>query len=375
VNEIAPRVVTSWWRGIDRTLLFVVLALMTAGLMLSLAASPAAAERLSLEDPFYFLYRQGVFSALSLVVLVAVSSLNPRGARRLAALALLGAIILLAATLFVGHEVKGATRWLRFGPFSLQPSEFLKPGLIVTAAWLFSEENRGAPIPGRMIAFALFGLAILLLMAQPDFGQSVLLTLCFGGVFFASGVSWVWVGVLGGVAASGSGLAYLTFPHVASRVQRFLDPESGDTYQIDRAVEAIARGGVAGVGPGEGEVKLLLPDAHTDFIFSVAAEEFGLIASLSLIGLFAILVTRSWMQAMRLNDPFAQLAVAGLSLQFGLQALVNIAVNLNLIPPKGMTLPFVSYGGSSMLALAFGAGLLLAFTRRRPGVYSTSYPA
>jgi cell division protein FtsW len=375
VNEVAPRVVTSWWRGIDRTLLFVVLALIAAGLMLSLAASPAAAERLGLDDPFYFLYRQSIFAGLSLIVLVAVSSLNPKGARRLAALALLGALVLLAATLFAGHEVKGATRWLRLGPFSLQPSEFLKPGLLVTAAWLFSEEQRGAPIPGRLIAFGIFGLAILLLMAQPDFGQSVLLTLCFGGVFFASGVSWVWVGALGGVAATGSGLAYLTFPHVASRVQRFLDPESGDTYQIDRAVEAIARGGVAGVGPGEGEVKLLLPDAHTDFIFSVAAEEFGLIASLSLIGLFAILVTRAWMQAMRLNDQFAQLAVAGLSLQFGLQALVNIAVNLNLIPPKGMTLPFVSYGGSSMLALAFGAGLLLAFTRRRPGVYSTHYPA
>lgn len=373
--DLAPRAVTSWWRGIDRTLLFVVLALITTGLMLSLAASPAAAERLGLDDPFYFLYRQGVFAGLSLVVLLAISSLSAKGARRLAVLALLGSLVLLMAMPFIGHEVKGATRWIRIGSFGLQPSEFLKPGLIVTAAWLFSEEKRGAPIPGRLIAFAVFGLSILLLMAQPDFGQSVLLTLCFGGVFFASGVSWLWVGVLGGVAATGSALAYLTFPHVASRVQRFLDPESGDTYQIDRAVEAIARGGVAGVGPGEGEVKRLLPDAHTDFIFSVAAEEFGLLASLSIIGLFSILVTRAWMQAMRLNDHFAQLAVAGLSLQFGLQALVNIAVNLNLIPPKGMTLPFVSYGGSSMLALAFGAGLLLAFTRRRPGAYAASYPA
>jgi cell division protein FtsW len=158
-------------------------------------------------------------------------------------------------------------------------------------------------------------------------------------------------------------------------VDRFLNPESGDTYQIDRATEAISRGGIAGVGPGEGEVKHLLPDAHTDFIFSVAAEEFGLMASLSIIGLFAILVTRAWMQVMRLQNGFAQLAVAGLALQFGLQSLVNIAVNLNLIPPKGMTLPFVSYGGSSMLALAFGAGLLLAFTRRRPGAYTPRFSA
>jgi cell division protein FtsW len=369
VNVTLAGAVTDWWRSIDRTLLFVVLALIATGLVLSLAASPAAAERLHLTDPFYFLYRQSFFAGLGLIGLLAISSLSPKGARRLAVLTLLAALIVLVATMFIGHEVKGATRWIRLGPFSLQPSEFLKPGLIVTVAWLFAEEKRGAPIPGQLIAFGLFVLSILLLMVQPDFGQSVLLTLCFGGVFFASGVSWIWIGGLGGLAAAGSALAYITLPHVADRVQRFLDPEGGDTYQIDRATEAIARGGLAGVGPGEGEVKRLLPDAHTDFIFAVAAEEFGLFASLSIIGLFAILVTRAWMQAMRLTDHFSQLAVAGLSLQFGLQALVNIAVNLNLIPPKGMTLPFVSYGGSSMLALTFGAGLILAFTRRRPGGY------
>ena len=375
MNALAPRAIGGWWRGVDRTLLFVVLALIAMGLVLSLAASPAAAERLGLSDPFYFLYRQGAFAGVSMIALLGISALSPKGARRLAALAMACALIVMIALPFIGYEVKGATRWVRIGSFGLQPSEFLKPGLIVTAAWLFAEEKRGAPIPGRVIAFGLFGLSIALLMMQPDFGQSVLLTLCFGGVFFASGVSWLWISVMGGLAVGGSGLAYLAFPHVASRVQRFLDPESGDTYQIDRATEAISRGGLAGVGPGEGEVKQVLPDAHTDFIFSVAAEEFGLLASLSIIGLFAILVTRAWSQAMRLNDHFAQLAVAGLSLQLGLQALVNIAVNLNLIPPKGMTLPFVSYGGSSMLALAFGAGLMLAFTRRRPGAYSTQIHA
>jgi len=369
------RALGMWWRGIDRTLLFVILALVVTGLVLSMAASPAAAARLGIDDPFYFLYRQSVFAGVSLMALLGISALSPKGARRLALLALMAAFILMAATLFVGHEVKGATRWLRFGPLSLQPSEFLKPALLVTAAWLFAEEKRGAPVPGRIVAFGLFAVAIGLLMLQPDFGQSVLLTLCFGGIFFASGLSWIWVAVLGGLAASGSTLAYFTFPHIASRVDRFLNPESGDTYQIDRATEAISRGGIAGVGPGEGEVKHLLPDAHTDFIFSVAAEEFGLMASLAIIGLFGILVTRAWMQVMRLQDGFAQLAVAGLALQFGLQSLVNIAVNLNLIPPKGMTLPFVSYGGSSMLALAFGAGLLLAFTRRRPGAYTPRYAA
>ena len=364
-----------WWRGVDRTLLVIVLALIAIGLILSMAASPAMADRLHIDDPFYFLYRQSVFAGVGVIGMLGVSALNPKGARRLAVLALFASFVMMAATLLIGHEVKGATRWIRFGPLSLQPSEFLKPALIVTAAWLFAEERRGAPIPGRAIAFGLFLLAIALLMAQPDFGQSVLLTLCFGGIFFASGLSWLWVSVLGGLAVCGSTLAYFTFPHVASRVQRFINPESGDTYQIDRAMEAISRGGIAGAGPGEGEVKNFLPDAHTDFVFAVAAEEFGLMASLAIIGLFAILVARAWQQAMRLNDSFAQLAVAGLALQFALQALVNIGVNLNLIPPKGMTLPFVSYGGSSMLALAFGAGLLLAFTRRRPGAYSLRHPA
>ncbi|WP_417469836.1 putative lipid II flippase FtsW [Maricaulis sp.] len=370
-----PRAVASWWRGIDRTLLFVILALITTGIVLSMASSPAAAARLGLDDPFHFLYRQVIFSLIGVVAMLAISSLNPKGARRLAALVLVGAFVLMLATLLVGYEVKGATRWLRFGSFSLQPSEFLKPALLVTVAWLFAEEKRGAPIPGRLIAFGLYLAAVGLLMAQPDFGQSVLLTLCFGGVFFASGLSWLWVSVLGGLAVTGSGLAYLTLPHVAARVQSFINPEDNETYQIDRAIEAISRGGLTGVGPGEGEVKHLLPDANTDFIFSVATEEFGLLASLSIIGLFAILVTRAWNQAMRLNDHFAQLAVAGLALQFGLQALINISVNLNLIPPKGMTLPFVSNGGSSMLALTFAAGLMLAFTRRRPGAYSMQYSA
>lgn len=365
----------TWWRGIDRTLLVIVLALIASGLILSMAASPAMADRLGLDDPFYFLYRQSVFAGLGVIGMLGVSALSPKGARRLAVLALAGSLLLMLALPLIGYEVKGATRWVRIGSFGLQPSEFLKPALIVTAAWLFAEEKRGAPVPGRAIAFIIFGISVALLMIQPDFGQSVLLTLCFGGVFFASGLSWLWVAILGGLAVSGSTLAYFTFPHIASRVDRFINPESGDTYQIDRAIEAISRGGIAGAGPGEGEVKNFLPDAHTDFIFAVAAEEFGLMASLAIIGLFAILVARAWTQSMRLQDSFAQLAVAGLALQFALQALVNIGVNLNLIPPKGMTLPFVSYGGSSMLALAFAAGLLLAFTRRRPGAYSLRHSA
>ena len=366
----SARAFNDWWRGLDRTLLFIVLALVAVGLILSLAASPAAAERLRLSNPFHFIFRHSFFAVLGLMTLVGVSALNPRGVRRLSVLVLAGSFGLMLLTLVAGHEVNGAARWLRFGPFSVQPSEFLKPSLIVIAAWLFAESRRGAPVPGRAIAFGLYMTGVVLLMLQPDFGQSVLLTLCFGGVFFAAGLSWPWVAGLSGAAISGVAAAWFFLPHVASRIERFLDPDSGDTYQIDRAIEAISRGGIAGAGPGEGEVKRLLPDAHTDFIFSVAAEEFGLLASLSIIGLFAILVARAWTNAMRLTDHFAQLAVAGLALQFALQAVVNISVNLNLIPPKGMTLPFVSYGGSSMIALAFGAGLMLALTRRRPGAYA-----
>lgn len=375
------RELNDWWRGLDRTLLFVVFALICVGLVLSLAASPTAAERIaraagldaSQANPFIFLYKQIFFAGLSVLTLLFVSSLSPKGARRLAGLVLVGSFGLMLLTLVFGYEVNGAARWLRFGPFSVQPSEFLKPSLIVVAAWLFAESRRGAPIPGHLVAFGLYLLAVALLISQPDFGQTVLLTLCFGGVFFAAGLSWRWVAGLSALAVAGAVAAYVFLPHVASRIERFINPESGDTYQIDRAMEAIARGGVAGAGPGEGEVKRFLPDAHTDFIFAVAAEEFGLLASLAIIGLFAILVARAWTNAMRLTDHFAQLAVAGLALQFGLQAIVNIAVNLSLIPPKGMTLPFVSYGGSSMVALALGAGFMLAFTRRRPGAYAMRF--
>jgi len=358
-----------WWWSVDRPLLAAFTALIALGFLMSLAASPAAADRLSLSDPFHFLYRHGFYAGLGVALMLALSSLDPRGARRVAALMLLGALILTAATLVMGVEVKGATRWLRLGGFSLQPSEFLKPALIVVCGWLFAEQRRGAPAPAALVAFALYLACVVLLLLQPDFGQTVLLTTAFGALFFLAGMPWIWTVALGAMALMGSAAAYFVFPHVASRVDRFLHPESGDTYQIDRALEAVGRGGLFGRGPGEGEVKHLLPDAHTDFIFAVAAEEFGLLACLIIVALYAIVTWRGLRSALRLNEPFLQLAAAGLPLLIGLQAFINIAVNLNLAPPKGMTLPFISYGGSSMLATAAAAGLLLAVTRRRPGVY------
>ena len=293
--------------------------------------------------------------------------LRVRNARRLAVLTMVGALVLMIATLVFGHEVKGAQRWLRFGPLSLQPSEFLKPSLIVFSAWMFSEQQKNRSVPGTSIAFGVYLFAVFLLLQQPDIGQTVLLTLVFCSVFFFAGLSWKWIVFLGGLAMGGAVLAYFSFAHVSSRIQNFLNPGTGDTYQTDKALEAIARGGLFGTGPGEGVVKHSLPDAHTDFIFAVAAEEYGLIAAMVLIGLIMLLLIRGFWGALRQKTLFEPLAAGGLTLLFGLQTAINLAVNLNMAPPKGMTLPFVSYGGSSMLSLAFAGGLLLAFTRKRGG--------
>lgn len=364
---------TRLWHGIDQTLLFTIAGLLVVGLTLSLAASPAAAERLRLDDPFYFVYRHIFFAVLSVIVLMVMAALTQRGARRFAGIALLVSVLGLIAVPFIGYEVNGAARWLRAGGFSFQPSELFKPAFIVIAAWLFSEESKGAPVPGRLIAVAMYLVGVAFLITQPDFGQTLLLTVIFGAMLWAAGLSWLHTLVLGSLAAGGAAGAYFLLGHVRDRVAAFLTPSgAGGPTQTDMAVNAISRGGFTGVGPGEGEVKRYLPEAHTDFVFSVAAEEFGLVASLAIIGLFAILFARAWMNAMRLSDNFAQLATAGLAMMFGGQALINILVNLELAPAKGMTLPLISYGGSSMLTLAFAAGLLLALTKRAPGTYLPS---
>ena len=356
------------WRGLDRTIAFTVMALIGVGILLSLGASPAATERLSIPDSYYFLYRHAAYAVGALAILAFTAALSPRGARRLAAAALAGSMIVMALLPLIGSEVNGATRWLRLGPVSIQPSEFFKPAFIVVLAWLFAEESRGAPVAGRLAGFALYLAGAGLLIIQPDFGQTVLVTCLFGALLFAAGLPWLYTVALGGVAVSAGAAGAVFLPHVRARIEGFLGA-SGDRLQTETAIDAIQRGGFTGVGPGAGEVKRLLPEAHTDFVFAVAAEEFGLVASLAIIGLYAILLTRAWSNAMRLSDHFAQLATAGLAMLFGLQAFINIAVNLSLLPPKGMTLPFVSYGGSSMLALAFAAGLMLALTRRAPGAY------
>ena len=359
-----------WWWTMDRWLLGAVAALLVLGVLMSFAASPAAAARMNLGDPFYFALRQCVFAAAGAAILLGASLLDDRGVRRTAFFVYLAAILIMAALPFIGHSAKGATRWLELGGFTLQPSEFMKPALIVLVAWMFAEAQKGQGVPGVTIAFVLFGISVALLLIQPDVGQTILISIAFGAAFWMAGVPISWVMGLGVLSISGLASTYFLFPHVASRVDRFINPEAADTHQVDRAAEAIAAGGLLGRGPGEGVMKRHVPDLHTDFIYSVAAEEYGLIFSLALITLFAFLVIRGLYRALKLSDPFQQVAAAGLFVLVGEQVLINIAVNLNLIPTKGMTLPFISYGGSSMLAICLTLGLALALTRRRPGAYA-----
>jgi cell division protein FtsW len=361
-----------WWWTTDHILLSVVAILMVLGVLLSFASSPAAAARMNLGDPFHFAVRQCVFAVVGAVFLLGGSMLSPKGVRRAAFFIYILAIGVMMALPIFGHNAKGATRWLEFGGFSLQPSEFMKPALIVMVAWMFAEGQKNDGVPGVSIAFALYGLAVALLLVQPDVGQTILITIAFGAAFFVAGVPMRWIFGLLAAAATGGVALYFAFDHVASRVHKFLSHDKVDTHQIDRAQEAIAAGGLWGRGPGEGLMKRHVPDLHTDFIYSVAAEEYGLIFSLLLIGLFALLVTRGLYKAMKLSDPFEQIASAGLFVLVGQQAFINVAVNLNLIPTKGMTLPFISYGGSSMMAMGLTLGMALALTRRRPGAYAAS---
>lgn len=359
-----------WWWTMDRWLLGAVGILLVLGVMMAFAASPAAAARLNLSDPFHFALRQSVFAAVGAAILLAASVLDDRGVRRVAFFVFLVSFLVMAALPFIGHSAKGATRWLDLGGFSLQPSEFMKPALIVLVAWMFAEAQKGEGVPGVTIAFVLYGISVALLLIQPDVGQTILISIAFGAAFWMAGVPISWVMGMGALSVAGMISTYFMFPHVASRVDRFMNPETADTHQVDRAAEAIAAGGLIGRGPGEGVMKRHVPDLHTDFIYSVAAEEYGLVFSLALIALFGFLVIRGLYRALKLSDPFQQVAAAGLFVLVGEQALINIAVNLNLIPTKGMTLPFISYGGSSMLAICLTLGLALALTRRRPGAYA-----
>ncbi len=357
-------VIGRWWWTVDRWMLAALALLVVVGALLTLAASPAVAERIGLGS-FHFAQRHLLFLLPAAGVAFAVSLLSLRGVRRLAVAGFGVSFLLLVATLLVGPEVKGATRWLYVGGISVQPSEFVKPFFVVVSAWLFSEQRRQEGIPGDAIAIGLALLVIGCLVLQPDYGMTAVVSAVWGAQFFVAGLSLVWIAALVALAIGGGVLAYMYVPHVTSRVDRFLHPEGADTYQIDTALRAFADGGLLGRGPGEGVVKRVLPDAHTDFIFAVAGEEYGVIVCLLIVALFAFIVLRGFSRALRQDNLFVLLAAGGLLIQFGLQALINMGVNLNLLPTKGMTLPFISYGGSSLLALALAMGMVLALTRRR----------
>lgn len=354
-----------WWWTVDRLTIGAIGALMLIGVVLSLAASPPVAGRLGL-DPFFFVNRHIVFLFPTVAILIGVSFLSPRQIRRLSVFVFAISLIMVAATPYLGVEIKGAKRWLVILGVNIQPSEFLKPAFVIIVAWLFGESAKRPDMPANAMSLALLLAVVSLLVIQPDFGQTMLIVMVWSALFFMAGMRVIWVFGIAGAAGFGLLTAYFTVPHVARRIQRFLDPASGDTFNIDIATESFMRGGWFGQGPGEGTVKRLLPESHTDFVFSVAAEEFGVALCLALVTLFAFIVLRSLLRAMRNEDPFSRFAAAGLTMLFATQSAINMAVNLHLIPAKGMTLPFISYGGSSMISLAYGMGMLLALTREQP---------
>jgi len=337
--------------------------LMGLGFIMSFAASPAIAQKLEI-NTYHFAYRQIAFLSLSLVVMIICSLFDPQHLRRwvmAAGVLALGGVVM---SLVVGLEIKGSTRWLHVMGFSIQPSEFLKPCFVVAIAWCFALQNTRFNVPGRLLAFLLLAVVCGLLAMQPDIGQMILLACVWGGMFFLAGGSYAVIALLAFIGIGTALVLYHSFAHVRGRVDRFLDPSSGDTFQTDKALEAFQNGGLIGTGPGDGRIKHALPDAHTDYVFAVAAEEFGLLVGLLIIGIFALIIIRALLRLQESKDHWTQLAGSGLIMLFGLQTIINISVNLNLMPPKGMTLPFISYGGSSLLALAMTMGLLLSLTRR-----------
>ncbi len=353
-----------WWWTIDRIALAGVLALIAIGLVLACAASPAATGGPDAAGDFRYALKQIAFAVTAGAILVGASLLDFKRIRIVAAsvygLALIGAVVALLG----GGEVNGAHRWLEFGNFKLEPSEFLKPAFVILAAAFLADKLKHG-FRGELVTLAILAPAVATLLLQPDVGQTALLVvLCVTMLFFA-GLPYYWIAALGAGGAGLATLTYLLLPHVRARIAQFLDAGG---YQTGLARKAFEKGGILGVGPGEGTIKYKLPDAHTDFIYAVAGEEYGLALCALIAILFAVITIRLLLRAAKVRDPFAQLAGAGLALAIGLQAFINMGVALSILPAKGMTLPFISYGGSSLFAVALTLGLALAVTRQRPSV-------
>lgn len=359
-------VLSRWWRTIDRWSLAGVLVLFGIGLLLGLAASVPLAEKNGL-DPFYYVTRQAFFGGVGIAVMILTSMMSPDLVRRMGVVGFLLAFAALLLLPVLGTDYgKGATRWYSLGFASFQPSEFLKPGFVVISAWLMAAAMEIHGPSGRLYSFILTVTVVLLLAFQPDFGQACLILFTWGVMYFVAGAPVMLLGVIGGIVVAGGMTAYKASEHFARRIDGFLSSEIDPRTQIGYATDAIQSGGFFGVGVGEGTVKWSLPDAHTDFIIAVAAEEYGLILVLVIIALYAAITGRSLFRLMRERDPFMRLAGTGLACAFGVQAVINMGVAVRLLPAKGMTLPFVSYGGSSLIASGIGLGMLLALTRSRP---------
>lgn len=354
-----------WWWTVDRPMLAALLILMVLGIMLVTTASPPVAERIGVGE-FHFVIRHIIFLIPALGILLGLSLLSPKAIWRLATVVLAASILGLILVLFAGTEVKGAQRWISVFGFSIQPSEFMKPSFAVLSAWFLSRSREQPGFPGHWVATGLFGLIVLLLAMQPDIGQTVVTAAIFGAQICLAGLPlWILFG-FGTLAIGGMFGAYALFPHFRSRMDRFLDPSSGDNYQVSKSLEAFRQGGLGGVGPGQGEVKLSIPDAHADFIYSVGAEEMGMVFALVVLGIYVFIVRRGLNRLVENDSLFAILATGGILTMFGLQSVIHMGSSVSLLPAKGMTLPFISYGGSSLWAIALAMGMVLALTRRQP---------
>lgn len=356
----------NWWRIVDQPIVISLLILFAFSIIMVTTASPSVANKIGLVDN-YFSKRQLFYLAAASIVIITLSALNKRTLRRLAIIGFLFNLLMLVMVKFFGYEVKGATRWISIGGFSYQPSEFIKPLFAVVVGWILSLRHQ-MDFPSFRVCGILYIIVAFLLIIQPDFGMLVVITSVFAIQLFIAGLPTIWIFIAGFASIFGILGAYLMLPHVATRINNFLDPAASGNYQVTKSLMAFEHGGIYGTGPGEGTVKQHLPDSHTDFIFAVAGEEFGAIICIVIIAIFSYVVLRTMTKLIHETDKFVQFACAGIIAQFGLQAGVNIGVNLNLLPTKGMTLPFISYGGSSTLAISIGIGMLLGMTKVKTAI-------
>ncbi len=359
--------VARWWFTVDRGVMSAALILMAIGVLVSMAASPSVAVRIGADDPLHFIKSQMFYLVIAVITLVSLSFFDRTWTRRAGIAGFGASLVLMLLALKFGPEIKGAHRWINIGPLNLQPSEIAKPTFVVAVAWFLSEKLRHRDMPADVIAYAMAAMFIGLLVLQPDFGQTALVIATFGAMLLLCGLAWKYIfGLICGVGGLGF-LSYLTVPHVASRIERFLNPEKGDTFQVDTATAAFQNGGLLGAGPGGGTAKMVLPDSHTDYAFAVVGEEFGALACIAIMALFFFIIIRVLKRSKIEANPFVALSMAGLAVMFGTQAGINMGVNVGLLPAKGMTLPFISYGGSSLIGTAIALGFVLALGRKVPG--------